>query len=76
MENKIPRLSPVWEHCLTNLLGHNHLELWVISFLEINGIFPLIAVDVNELVPLQLYKGQSIGLVTAIVDGEHQLSKK
>ena len=23
MENQIPRLSPVWEHSLTNLLGHD-----------------------------------------------------
>ena len=24
MENEIPRLSPIWEHSLTDLLGHDH----------------------------------------------------
>ena len=52
------------------------VELWVISFLEISHIFPLMVVDLNELLYLCRSKGQSIGLVTAIVDGESQSSKE
>ena len=52
------------------------VELWVISFLEISHTFPLIAVDINELAYLCRVEGQSIGLVTASVDGESQLSKE
>ena len=43
------------------------VELWVISFLEISHMSPLIAVDINELSYLCRSKAQSIGLVTAIV---------
>ena len=46
-----------------------YVELWVISFVEIGHIFPLIVVDINKLSYL-------IGLVTAIVDGESQSSKE
>ena len=41
----------------------------------IGHIFPLIAVDINELSYLRRSKRQSIGLATAIVDGGSQLSK-
>ena len=54
----------------------NCVELWVISFLEISCMFPQIAVDINELSYLCGSKGQSIGLITAIVDSESQLSKE
>ena len=55
---------------------HSGVELWVISILEIGHMFPLIAVDINEVTYLCKIKGQSIGLVTASVDGESQLSKE
>ena len=53
------------------------VELWVISFLEIGHIFPLIVVDITELSYLCGHKrAVSIGLITAIVDGESLLSKE
>ena len=53
------------------------VELWVISFLEIDHIFPLKAVDINELSYLcGCKRAVSIGLVTAIIDGESQSSKE
>ena len=52
------------------------VELWVISVLEISHMFPLIAVDINELVYLYGSKRASIGIVTASVDGESQSSKE
>ena len=52
------------------------LNCGLISLLEIGHIFPLIVVDINELSYLCGSKGQSIGLVTAIGDGECQMSKK
>ena len=60
------------------LLGRSCMgvELWVISLLEIGHIFPLIVVDIKELSYLCRSKIQSIGFVTAIVDGESQLSKE
>ena len=53
------------------------LNCGLISLPEIGHIFPLIAVDIiNELSYLCGSKGQSIGLVTAILDGESQVSKE
>ena len=63
-------------HCGDQTSFDDCVELWVISFLEINHIFPLIALDISELLYLSVIKGQSIGLLTAIVDGESQLSKE
>ena len=52
------------------------LNCGLISLLEISRIFQLIVVDINKLLDLCGSKGWSIGLVTAIVDGESQLSKE
>ena len=52
------------------------LNCGLISLLEIGCIFPLIAVDINELSSSVEVKGWSIGLVTAILDGESQTSKE
>ena len=52
------------------------LNCGLISLLEISCIFQLIVVDINKLLYLCGSKGWSIGLVTAIVDGESQLSKE
>ena len=54
---------------------YQFVELWVISFLELGCMFPLIVVDINELLYLPV-KGQTIVLVTANVDGESQSSKE
>ena len=48
------------------------LKNGVTSVLEISCAFPLIVVDIYELMYLCGSKGQSIGLVTDIVDGESQ----
>ena len=53
-------------HCYDQSSFDDCVELRVISILEIGHVFPLIVVDTNE----------SIGLVTASVDGESQLSKE
>ena len=52
------------------------LNCGLISLLEIGHIFPLIVVDINERSYPAEVKGWSIGLVTAIVDGESQMSKE
>ena len=38
--------------CYGHCTYHQNVELWVISFLEIGHIFPLIVVDINELLYL------------------------
>ena len=55
MENEIPRLSPVWEHSLINLLGHAHtteptmaLRQWV-HFQGVHNLFNLLSWDPEEL---------------------------
>ena len=63
-------------HCYNLTSFDDCVKLWVISFLEIGHMVPMIAVDINELLYLCGSKGQSIGLVTAIVDGESQSSKE
>ena len=61
MENEIPRLSPEWEHSLTNLLGHAHtsepgmaLRHWV-HFQGVQNLLDLPSWDLEELttVPAQ-----------------------
>ena len=61
MENEIPRLSPVWEHYLTNLLGYAHatepgmtLIHWV-HFQGVHNLLDLLSYDPEELrtVPTQ-----------------------
>ena len=63
-------------HCYDQTSFDDCVELWVIPVLEISFIFPLIVLDINELSYLCGSKGQSIGLVTASVDGESQLPKE
>ena len=55
MENEIPRLSPVWEHSLTTLLGHDPtsdpgmvLRHWV-HFERVHNILELLSWDQEEL---------------------------
>ena len=55
MENEIPRLSTVWEHSLTNLLGHDHttepgmaLRRWV-HFQGVHSLLDLLSWDPEEL---------------------------
>ena len=55
MENEIPRLSPVWEHALTNLLGHDHtnepgiaLRHWV-HFQGVHNLLDLLSWDPDKL---------------------------
>ena len=60
-------------HCYDWTSFDDCVELWVISLLEISHIFPLIVVDINE--PVEV-GGQTIGLLTDIVDGESQSSKE
>ena len=55
MEHEIPRLSPVWEHCLTSLLGHAHttepgiaLRHWV-QFQGVHNLLDLLSWDPEEL---------------------------
>ena len=55
MENEIPRLSPVWEHSLTILLGHDPtsdpgmaLRHWV-HFQGVHNILDLLSWDQEEL---------------------------
>ena len=55
MENVIPRLSTIWEHSLTNLLGHDHtteprmaLRHWV-HFQGVHSLLDLISWDPEEL---------------------------
>ena len=55
MENEIPRLSPVWEHSLTTLLGHDPtsepgmaLRQWV-DFQGVHYILDLLSWDQEEL---------------------------
>ena len=57
MENEIPRLSPVWEHSLTTLLGHDPtsepgmaLRQWV-DFQGVHYILDLLSWDQEELKP-------------------------
>ena len=85
-------LDPVLEHhlpfppCLPLVLPVIFTYMWLnnpgmiremISLLEISCIFPLVAVDVNELLYLCIkVKGWSIDLVTAILDGESQTAKE
>ena len=55
MENEIPRLSPVWEYSLTNLLGHDHtaepgmaLRHWV-HLQGLHSLLDLLSWDPEEL---------------------------
>ena len=55
MENEIARLPPLWEHALTNILGHDHttepgmaLRQWV-SHQGIHCILDLLSWDAEEL---------------------------
>ena len=57
MENKNPRLPPLWEHSLTTLLGHDHtsepgiaLRQWVqwVHFQGVHNIFDLLSWDQEE----------------------------
>ena len=55
MENQVPRLSPVWEHSLTNLLGHDPttepgiaLRHWV-HFWAVHNLLDLLTWDQEEL---------------------------
>ena len=61
MENEIPRLSTVWEHSITTLLGHDHttepgmaLRHWV-HFQGVHFLLDLLSWDPEELkaVPTQ-----------------------
>ena len=52
---EIPRLSTVWEHYLTNLLGHDHttgagrtLRQWV-HFQGVHSLLDLISWDLEEM---------------------------
>ena len=54
MENQIPKLSTVWEHSLTNLLGHDHtteagmtLRHWV-HFQGVHCLLDLLSWDPEE----------------------------
>ena len=55
MENQNPRVSPLWEHSLTNLLGHDPisdpriaLRQWV-HFKGVHNILDLLSWDQEEL---------------------------
>ena len=55
MENEVPRLSPVWEHSLTILLGHDPtsepriaLRHWV-HFQGVHNLLDLLSWDQEEL---------------------------
>ena len=55
MENEIPRLSPVWEHSLTTILGHDPstesgtaLRHWV-HFQGVQSLLDLLSWDQEEL---------------------------
>ena len=55
MENQVPRLSPVWEHSLTTLLGHDPttepgiaLRHWV-HFQGVHNILDLLSWNQEEL---------------------------
>ena len=55
MENEIPKLSTVWEHSISNLLGHDHttepgmaLRHWV-HFQGVHSILDLLSWDPEEL---------------------------
>ena len=63
-------------HCCNSTSFDDCVELWVISFLEISHMFPLVVGDIMYSCTSVEVKGQSIGLVTAIVDGESQSSNK
>ena len=59
MENEIPRLSTVWEHSLTNLLGHYHtteplmaLRHWV-HFQGVHSLLDFLRLDPEELKTIQ-----------------------
>ena len=58
MENEIPRLSPVWEHSLTNLLGHDPatepgmaLRHWE-CFQGVHSLLDLLSWDTEDSKPL------------------------
>ena len=59
-----------------HILDNGMFNCGLISLLEIGCIFPLIGVDINELMYLRRSKGKSIGLVTSIFDSESQPSKE
>ena len=59
-------------HFTIRLLLTSVLNCGLISLLEISHMFPLIVVDHTS----AEVKGWSIGLVTAIIDGESQTSKE
>ena len=63
-------------HCYNWTSFDDCVEFLVISLLEISHMFPLIAVDIDELLYLCRSKRGFIGLVAANVDGESQLSKE
>ena len=63
-------------HCNDQISFDDCVELWVISILEIGHTFPLIVMVLMNLCISAAVKGWSIGLVTASVDGESQLSKE
>ena len=55
MENKVPRLSPVWEHSLAKLLGHDHttepgidLRHWV-HFQGVHNLLEILSWDPEQL---------------------------
>ena len=52
-------------HCYDWTSFDNYDEMWVISFLEIGCMFPLIVVDIVNSHTSAVVKGQSIGLVSA-----------
>ena len=56
--------------------AQERVELWVISFLEIGCMFPLIVVDINELSYLCGSRRAGYRPFTANVDGESQSSKE
>ena len=66
MENEILRISPVWEHSLTNLLGLDHttepgttLRHWV-HFQGVHNLLDLLSWDPDELktIPTQYVYSQ------------------
>ena len=66
MENEIPRLSPVWEHSLTTILGHDPstesgiaLRHWV-HFQGVQSLLDLLSWDQEE---LKLLLQQKFGLL-------------
>ena len=55
MDNEIPRLSEVWEHSLTKLLGHDHTTepgialRYLVNFQGVHSLLNLLSRDPEAL---------------------------